>query len=246
MRIAALADIHSNHLALQAVLEDIAALNVDITVNLGDVFSGPIDAGKTAALLAPLKLPTVQGNHDRALVEEDPEALGDWEKPAYPLLRHEDLEWLRFLPLTEVVADEVLLCHGTPESDSRMWLETLTPEGYFRMSDRAHIEEQAVGVDYPLILCGHTHVQRAVSISGGRMVVNPGSVGCHGFAYHKPWEHRLEQGAPVACYAILEKSSRGWQPSFRQVRYDHMAAAKLARERGFEGWAEVLTSGWAG
>ncbi|MBR0554698.1 metallophosphoesterase family protein [Ciceribacter sp. L1K23] len=246
MRFAAIADIHGNHLALEAVLEDIATLGVTDIVNLGDIFSGPIDAGKTAAILAPLNLPTVRGNHDRALIEEQPDALGDWERPAYPLLRREDFDWIGQLPLTLVFADEVLLCHATPESDSVAWLETLTPEGYFRLSDRDYIERQAAGVDYPLILCGHTHVQRAVTLSDGRLVVNPGSVGCPGFAYHKPWEHRLEQGAPFACYAILEKTTRGWQPTFRQVAYDHLAAAELARQQGFDTWARVLSTGWAG
>lgn len=42
MRIAALSDIHGNLSALDAVLTDIERRGVDMTVNLGDILSGPL------------------------------------------------------------------------------------------------------------------------------------------------------------------------------------------------------------
>ena len=44
MRLAAVADIHGNCLALEAVLADIRRLEIDIVVNLGDHLSGPLEA----------------------------------------------------------------------------------------------------------------------------------------------------------------------------------------------------------
>jgi hypothetical protein len=44
MRFAAIADIHGNYLALQAVIADIRAQGVDGIVNLGDMTSGPLVA----------------------------------------------------------------------------------------------------------------------------------------------------------------------------------------------------------
>ncbi len=44
MRFAAIADIHGNHLALEAVLADIRAQGIEEIVNLGDFFSGPLEA----------------------------------------------------------------------------------------------------------------------------------------------------------------------------------------------------------
>jgi predicted phosphodiesterase len=41
MRIAAIADIHGNMPALEAVLADIQRRDVDWTINLGDCVSGP-------------------------------------------------------------------------------------------------------------------------------------------------------------------------------------------------------------
>lgn len=69
MRFAAIADVHGNHLALEAVLADIKAQGIDTVVNLGDCFSGPLEAGLTADLLIPLNALTVRGNHDRALID---------------------------------------------------------------------------------------------------------------------------------------------------------------------------------
>ena len=77
MRFAAIADIHGNHLALEAVLADIRAQGIDEIVNLGDFFSGPLEAGKTADLLMPLSLTSVRGNHDRYLIEQDPASMHD-------------------------------------------------------------------------------------------------------------------------------------------------------------------------
>ena len=46
MRFAAIADIHGNCFALQAVLADAADLGVQKFVNLGDHVSGPLEAGR--------------------------------------------------------------------------------------------------------------------------------------------------------------------------------------------------------
>ena len=48
MKFAAIADVHGNCLALEAVLADIAALGIEEVVNLGDHFSGPLEPRRTA------------------------------------------------------------------------------------------------------------------------------------------------------------------------------------------------------
>jgi predicted phosphodiesterase len=45
MRFAAIADVHGNHLALEAVLADIRPRASSEIVNLGDCLSGPLEAG---------------------------------------------------------------------------------------------------------------------------------------------------------------------------------------------------------
>ena len=51
MKIAILADIHSNVFALEAVLADAKSKNVDILINLGDILYGPIAPKATYELL---------------------------------------------------------------------------------------------------------------------------------------------------------------------------------------------------
>ena len=51
MRLAVVSDIHGNLPALEAVLEDIHAAGADLTVNLGDIVSGPLWPAETAARL---------------------------------------------------------------------------------------------------------------------------------------------------------------------------------------------------
>ncbi|TCT37616.1 metallophosphoesterase family protein [Martelella mediterranea] len=244
MKIAAIADIHGNVDALDAVLADIERHQPDLIVNLGDSFSSPLLAGETAERLMPLDLPTVRGNHDRALVDRPFEAMGDWEQPAYRQLSDEHLQWVRDMPAALVVANDVYLCHATPASDQVMWTETLLETGQFTLRPLAEIEAEAEGVNYPLMLCGHSHIARSVWLSDGRLIVNPGSVGCPGFSYFLPFDHKLETATPFAAYATIEKTERGWQPSFHQVPYDTRRSVALARESGMKDWESALSTGW--
>ncbi|ATN35190.1 YfcE family phosphodiesterase [Rhizobium sp. ACO-34A] len=244
MIFAAIADVHGNHLALEAVLEDIRRQGISEIVNLGDSFSGPLNAGATADLLLTLGAVSVRGNHDRALIDRPFAEMGDWEQPVFPQLSADHLDWIRALPFSAVYRDEAYLCHATPQDDNTYWMETLSPDGIFHLKPLDEIEALAKDIEQSLILCGHSHIARAVQLSDGRLIVNPGSVGCPGFDYDQPFYHKAQQGTPFAAYAVLEKTGRGWQPTFRQVRYDNEAAAEMAAARGMADWVSALSSGW--
>jgi predicted phosphodiesterase len=241
---AAISDIHGNALALEAVLADIRSQGIADIVNLGDSLSGPLQAGRTADILLDLALPTVRGNHDRALIDRPFEAMGDWEPPAFLQMRAVHFDWIKSLPETLVYRDEAFLCHATPADDNTYWMETVSPEGLMHLRPIEEIAALAEGHNYPLLLSGHTHIARSVRLGDGRLLVNPGSVGCPGFDYDQPVYHKAEAGHPFACYAVLEKREGLWQASFRQVRYDWDAAAEMARKQGMADWASVLSTGW--
>ncbi|MGJ4951106.1 metallophosphoesterase family protein [Bradyrhizobium sp. HKCCYLS20291] len=244
MRFAAIADIHGNHLALEAVLADIGAQGVTDIVDLGDMASGPLDARKTMDLLMPLDAVHVRGNHDRWLIDRPFEKMGAWERPAYPQLEASHLDWLRTIPATTVYRDQVFLCHATPEDDNTYWLENVAPDGAITCAPLDDIERLAAGISQSLILCGHTHTARAVRLRDGRLIVNPGSVGSPGFSYNMPHPHVVQAGTPDARYAILELTPAGWSVSFRHVPYDHSAMAELARANGDAEFASALATGW--
>lgn len=244
MKIAAIADVHGNSAALKAVLEDIARRGVDQTVNLGDSISGPLDAAGTMSLLHANPMPTVKGNHDRALVETAPENMGQWEIWPFADLTPEDLDWLRDLPKT-VRIEDVLVCHATPGSDDENWLDRRAEHHRLQARDRAPIERFAEGVDASLILCGHTHSPRAVRLSGNRMVVNPGSVGVPAYfddRFDPPFIH--ETGSPDARYVICERLPSGWSAAHITVPYDSSQMQDIARAKGADSWAQALETGW--
>jgi predicted phosphodiesterase len=243
MRLAVIADIHGNELALQAVLADIAAQGIDDIVNLGDCFSGPLEPGKVAERLTALDIPTVRGNHDRYLIEQSPEAMGPSDRIAHGELLPGHLDWIRALPEAMVHRGEFYMCHATPKDDNRYWLEEVLEDGSVRRKSRAEIEALAEGIDHPVILFAHSHLPAMLRLSDGRLLINPGSVGCPGYDDVAPYPHKIEAGHPLASYAIIEKGADGFIVGFRNVPYDHMTMSRLAASYGRPQWASALATG---
>ena len=246
MRFAAISDIHGNCLALEAVLADIDQMGIETVVNLGDHFSGPLEAGETAKLLAKHSFPSLQGNHDRYLLDTLLDEMGASDAHAHSQLTKSDLDWLETLPGARALNDDVFLCHGTPTSDTHYWLEQVTADAQLVMARVKDIEAHAANTNSPVILCAHTHIPRAIRLNDGRLIVNPGNVGCPAYSDEMPVPHVVETGTPDASYAILEKQSDRWSASIRYVSYDHMAMSMLAAERNRPDWASALATGRIG
>jgi diadenosine tetraphosphatase ApaH/serine/threonine PP2A family protein phosphatase len=244
MRFAAIADVHGNFLALEAVIADIRAQGIETIVDLGDIASGALDARRTLDAMMALGAIHVRGNHDRYLIDRPPEKMGSWDRPAHAQLDERHLDWLRALPQSRVFRDQVFLCHATPASDEVYWLETVLPDGTVRMATIEAIERAAGNIEQRLILCAHSHIARAVRLRDGRLIVNPGSVGCPGYRDSHPYPHVMEAGTPDARYAILERVDGDWRTTFRHVPYDHRAMADLAQRNGKPELASALATGW--
>jgi predicted phosphodiesterase len=242
MKIAAISDIHGNVAALGAVLADAAARQVDQIVNLGDICSGGLFPRETADRLMPLGLPTIRGNHERQLFDQPSERMGLSDRHAAETLRPEQLAWLAALPATMRLSGGVLLVHGTPDSDLAYFLETVTEDG-LRAATREEVEQRAGGVEAAVILCGHTHLQRAMTLDDGRVIVNPGSVGLPAYDDDRPHAHLVESGSPHARYAILSNEGSGWAVDLLSVEYDWEQAARDAEANGRDDWSRALRTG---
>ncbi|MBS0561999.1 MAG: metallophosphoesterase family protein, partial [Proteobacteria bacterium] len=201
MRLAVIADIHGNSLALHAVLDDIARRGIGFMVNLGDCVSGPLWPRETLALLQAAAIPTVRGNHDRWVAEGGGGASDDFARND---LDEAQVARLGALPPALEVAPGVLAFHARPADDNAYLLEdaaggrlvTASPEDVAaRLGD---VGEAA------LLLCGHSHLPGLMALPGGRVVLNPGSVGCPAYTDPSPPAHVSETGAPFARYAIAE------------------------------------------
>ncbi len=244
MRIAVISDIHGNSAALDAVLGDIRRRGIALVVNLGDALSGPLDPAGTAERLMAADFPTIAGNHDRWLFDPPEGRLPLWEEWTLPLLVPAHLDWVRALP-GRLVVEGVLLCHGTPASDCENWLHRRDAAGGLRESYFWEVAPPAEGEDFPVILSGHTHMPRVVRLPDGRLLVNPGAVGCPAYLDDR-WEPPFvaEAGAPDARYAVLERVGTAWQASLHAVPYDPDAMIARAEALGAEGWRAALADGW--
>lgn len=243
--LAVLADIHGNNLALKAVLADASARGVTRFANLGDTFYGPLDPGGTWATLRSMDMPAILGNQDRILLEGG----SAWETvPAYQAtlngLGDCGMEWLRTLPESLMLDDDIFLTHGTPKSDTSYLLEDVsggTPVMRDCKAVKADVLPEAEGCS--LILAGHSHFPGRLDCNG-LTVVNPGSVGLPAYDDDTP-PHAMAAGSPHARYVIVERTDAGWNVEFLSVEYDWESAAAMAKTNGRDDWAKWLTTGVA-
>lgn len=242
MKIAAISDIHGNLGALDAVLADIERRGVDVIVNLGDILSGALQPCETADRLMALGLPTIKGNHERQVLAGDPARMGPSDRMAHALLRPDQRAWIASLPETLWLSDDVLLVHGTPDSDLTYFLEVVTESGC-RPATKGEVACLAGNTNATLILCGHTHLPRTIQLDDGPLIVNPGSVGLQAYEDDRPFPHRMETGSPHARYAIVERTASGWSAELLSVAYDWDAAAALAEMNGRMDWVHPLKTG---
>jgi len=257
MRIAAISDIHGNLPALDVVLADIARCGADLTVNLGDILSGPLWPVETAERLMALDLPTIRGNHERQLLTQTRERMSAADAHTDAQITPVEREWLRSLPVDRWLADDVYCCHGTPASDLEYWLETVTPDFVrpgspgVRMAS-ADEARSRIAADHPaaaaatLLLCGHTHVARTLMLGPRRQTLNPGSVGLQAYDDLHPYPHVIENGSPHARWALAERCEGGWRIELRAVVYDWERAARQAERNARPDWADALRSGFVG
>ena len=244
MRIAVIADIHGNFDALQAVIEDLERTKPDLVVNLGDCLSGPLKARETADLLMTKDWLTVRGNHDRYLIERPFERLASSDRAAAEQLQPHHFEWLRSLPFSARVAEDVVMFHATPADDNVYLTERVLGQGR-DVRPAIEVKGELAGIEASLILCGHSHIPRVMELPDGRCVFNPGSVGQPAYDDVEPSPHVMQAESPHARYGIAERCRAGWRFSFHALRYDWQAAAELALSRGRKDWAHALSTGLA-
>ncbi len=240
--LAVIADVHGNRWALEAVLQDIDQRGIQQIVNLGDHLTGPLDPAGTADLLSTRNMLSICGNDDRVLFTPD-EKLASSQRYTREQLTPAHLQWLRALPETAVVADALFICHGDL-FDAPYLLEHVEASGVCLRSTR-EIEASISAIVQPVILCGHSHVPRTVTLPQGKLIVNPGSVGLPAYTMETPVPYAMESGGPHARYALLRRKQNAWQVEHVQVPYAWEQAAQVARGNQRADWAQWLATGRA-
>jgi putative phosphoesterase len=240
---AIISDIHGNSLALQAVLNDINSRQVDQIINLGDHVFGALEPEATAAIIRQTPMLCISGNTDREILEslDKPSEKENMERVKGDLSA-ETINWLKSLPGTVVCDDVFFVSHGTLESDNEYLLEQVTAQGVFVYNDEELISKTQ-HISQPIILCGHSHVNRVVYLSNGKIILNPGSVGLP--AYLGNGEHRfaMESMTPHAKYAMVKVDGNDINIEQIHCTYNWQQASAAARQNGSEKWAEFLLRG---
>lgn len=238
-RVALLADVHGNLVALEAVLA--AAGHVDGIWVMGDTAGYGPDPSDVLALLRERGARMVAGNHDLAVATgHGLDAFNPHAAAAARIhrgwLSAEERDVLAALPLT-LEADGFTLCHGSLRDP--IWEYVLSAG-----QARATLELAKT----PHCCNGHTHVPalyraddgrvapdpfvigRPIALAG-RLLVNPGSVG-------QPRDRDAR-----AAYAILDTAAK--TVSFERAHYDVAETQRRIRARGLpELLAERLAIGW--
>ncbi len=228
-KIAILSDLHGNMPAIEKVYADIKTRQVERVFCLGDLASGPLWPRETIDFLMQQDWIFIRGNHDRNLVERCPEKLGDSDAYAFKHLEKKHLDWLSSLYATLEVDDTYLLCHGSPAKDTTYLLETIE-NGRVRLSTPNEIKPKLNGFHLPILLCGHSHTPRVITLDNGLTIINPGSVGLPAYEDATDGYFVVECGSHHARYAVLENTEIGWKAEIILMPYDFELAAKQAHK----------------
>jgi putative phosphoesterase len=218
MRVAALYDVHGNLPALEAVLDEVRQAGVDQVVVGGDVLPGPMPR-ETLARLRDLPMPVqfIHGNCEVAAlallagrdVRPLPEKVLETLRWSAQQLEPEHRRWLAGWPKALRIQvgglADVLFCHGTPRDEDEIFTRLTPEERLVPIFD---------GLNVPLVVCGHTHMQFDRKV-GKTRVVNAGSVG-------------MPFGEPGAYWLLL-----GPDVQLRQTAYDLPKAAERIRNTNY-------------
>jgi predicted phosphodiesterase len=245
MRVAILADIHGNPIALDAVLADIArrGRGVDAYWILGDIVALGYDPVAVLDRLAALPgLRCIRGNTERYVctgdrpppsleqAEADPallpvlvEVAGTFAWTQGAVTQAGWLDWLSALPMeyrTALPDGTTVLCvHAAPGRDDGV--------GFYPALDEAERAQTLGHCDADLLCVGHTH-QPMDALVDGTQVVNPGSVS-------NPLSSDLR-----ACYALLEATPSGYRVAHHRVDYDREEAIAILERLRHPGASFVI------
>lgn len=234
MKLAVLADIHSNYHALKACISRAQELNADGFVFLGDYISDCAYPHRTMELLYSLKKEYpcyfVRGNREEYILNYHKNG-GDWRYGSstgsllytYENLKTEDLEFFESLPITDVINPngkcDIRICHGSPIKSR----DPLYPNAPRVINWIFDTEEK-------IILGGHIHLPFIERICD-KFFMNPGTVGVP------------VSGDPRSQMAIMESDGNTWHPELLCVSYDIDASVKEMEECGLLDIAGVWSHG---
>lgn len=235
MKLAVLADIHSNHHALKACISHALEKNADEFLFLGDYVSDCPCPQKTMQIIYEMRKKYrchfIRGNREDYMLNHRENPDEGWTYCSasgnllytYENLKEEDFLFYKSLDIQGMYQKEgypvFRYCHGSPDSSK----ELLIPEN-------ENVVSIMESLDVDLLVSGHTHIQNA-AVYGNKRLIHPGSVGI-------PWYYEGK-----SQYMILHGKEDGWEEEFFQINYNVEDVIKEFEESGLNGksfyWAKL-------
>lgn len=237
MRIAVIADIHSNIFSLNEVLLDMDNKNIDLILCLGDLVGYATFPNEVIDTIRENKILTIKGNYDEAVGEMRMVCGCDYPDPTDAQnaglslnwtineTRDDNREFLNGLPREVKMTFEdktILFVHGSPRLINE----------YLKENSK-EADEVMVDLEADILVCGHTH-KPYYKMYGDKMLVNAGSAG-------KP-----KTGSPNANYVVIDLMNDNVKVEIHEVEYDFESTAKAIEENGLpQVFAEIIRTGKA-
>ena len=244
IKIAVMADIHSNCVALEACIDKALTEGVDQFIFLGDYLGEMAYPKKTLAIIKELQsrypCTCIRGNKEEYWINHRKNAHEIWEygktttgilKYVYDHLTDQEIDLFENMPIAKDMKYDGLpaftICHGSPVKVN----QSMRP-------DYDYIDELLENISAELILCGHFHIQTE-DVRNRTRVINPGAVGVP-----------LHSGG-LGQFMILKGSEGLWKPQFYSVKYDVAEAIRQMEKENLDqkapGWfrmtRNLLTTG---
>lgn len=246
MRFAILADIHSNHIALEACLAEARRKQAQEYFFLGDYLGELAYPQRTLEILEDVKrrFPChfIRGNKEDYWIDRKNGNNLDWSWEAgrsgsgmlayvYDRLTPRQIEAFERMPIAMKLSypplPDFTICHGSPWKTSESLRE-----------DYDYIDEKTRLLETELTICAHFHIQSAYTRNGKR-VINPGAVGVP------------LRSAGQAQFMMLYDKNGAWEPEFITLSYDRERAIAEMDEENLSaqapGWyratKQILQSG---
>ncbi|WP_046179999.1 metallophosphoesterase family protein [Domibacillus tundrae] len=217
MKAAFISDIHGNAVALEAVLKDIKAKQVDKIYVLGDLcYRGP-EPKRSLELIQALKTDVIKGNADEWVVrgvkkgevaDQALEMMNKERKWTVSQLNEDDLDYLAGLPtdLRFNASDLAInVFHATPDS----LFEAVLPSE----ADEVIKTKLMSSTDSDIYVYAHIH-KPYIRYINGKVIINIGSVGL-------PFD-----GVKKSSYAIVDIEGNRVSTSIERVQFDSEEVVK--------------------
>jgi putative phosphoesterase len=201
MLIGLISDVHSNAVALKAVLLEMDALGINIILHAGDIVGYNPYPDETIELFKKKKIISILGNHDRAFITGDTSDFNSYAAAAMKWTRNaaskECLNYIMELKDTVTIVEKgerIVMFHKSPKNyKDYIYPEDATPD-------------LLSNINGDVLVLGHTHIPFIMDYGTLGLIVNPGSVG------------QPRDGNPDASFAVLDTVTR--DVKLKRINYD--------------------------